>query len=186
MGRLRYGAICSLDGYTVDADGRFDWAAPDAERHSAVNEDQRTVGTYLYGRRMWETMRFWEDPDLTGAGEPETEYAGIWQSADKVVYSSTLASVGTRRTRLERSFDPLAVADLVDSSAADVTIAGPTLAAHAFAAGIVDSVDLYLHPVSVGGGTPALPAGIRVGLTLVDVRRFASGVVHLAYTAIRT
>ncbi len=185
MGRLRFSTICSLDGYTVDTDGSFAWAAPDPELHEAVNEEERPVGTYLYGRRMYETMRFWEAPDLAGAGAVERSYAEIWQAADKIVYSRTLTTVTTARTRLEPAFDPAAVRALVDAAPTDVSIGGPTIAAHAFAAGIVDTVDLYIHPISVGGGLPALPLGMRVELSLVRERRFASGVVHLGYAVRR-
>jgi dihydrofolate reductase len=175
-----YSAIASLDGYVVDAEGRFDWAAPDDEVHAFVNDQEREVGAYLYGRRMYEVMRFWE---TAGLDEPldavSQDYADVWRAADKVVYSRTLDSVDTPRTRLEKDFDPVAVRALVDAADRDVSIGGPTLAAEALRAGIVDHVHLFLHPVVVGGGTAALPDNTRFGLELVDTRTFESGVVHL-------
>lgn len=190
MARLRYSSICSLDGYVADPDGRFDWAAPDPELHEAVNAAERDVGTYLYGRRMFQTMSYWEAPDLTtvphDAEEVTREYAAIWQAADKVVFSRSLTEVRTARTRVEAEFDPLRVRALVDEAHADVSIGGPTLAGRALAAGIVDDIALYLHPVVVGGGTAVLPQGLRLDLSLTDEHRFASGVVHLGYTVARS
>jgi len=179
MGRLVYAAICSLDGYTVDADGKFDWAAPDEEVHAFVNDLERSVGTYLYGRRTYEVMAVWQT--IGGPEHPavENEYAEIWRAAEKVVYSTTLESVSTPRTRLERTFDPAAVRQLVADAEGDVSIGGPGLAAHAFRAGLVDEVHHLVHPVVVGGGTRALPDGVRLDLELVSERRFAGGVVHL-------
>lgn len=177
MGRLIYSAICSLDGYTVDAGGSFDWAAPDVEVHAFVNDLERDVGTYLYGSRMYEVMRFWQT--VSDNAPVMVDYASVWQAADKVVYSATLAEVSTPRTRLERSFDPDAVSALVANAARDVSVGGATLAATALRAGLVDECHLFLHPVTVGGGTAALPAGVR--LELLDQRRFDSGVVHLHY-----
>jgi dihydrofolate reductase len=177
MARLIYSAICSLDGYTVDAGGSFAWAAPDDEVHAFVNDLERDVGTYLYGSRMYEVMQFWQT--VSDDHPAMVDYAAIWQAADKVVYSSTLTQVSTPRTRLERSFDPDLVAQLVRDSARDVSIGGATLAATAFHAGLVDECHLFLHPLTVGGGTPALPAGVR--LELLDQRSFSSGVVHLHY-----
>ena len=182
MAKLVYSAIASLDGYVVDADGRFDWAAPDEEVHAFVNDLERPVGTYLYGRRMHEVMRYWETAP-TGADEPAVtrDYATIWQAADKVVYSTTLDAVDTARTRLERSFDPDRVRQPKAEAAQDLSIGGPGLAAQALVAGLVDECHLLLTPVAVGGGTPALPTGVRLGLELLDQRRFGSGVVHLHY-----
>jgi dihydrofolate reductase len=182
MGRLVYAALCSLDGYTADEDGSFDWAAPGEELHGFVNEMERGLGTYLYGRRMYEVMRFWEDADAL-AGEPEVmqEYGRIWRAADKVVYSSTLDAVTTDRTRLERSFDPGAVREMKESSDRDLGIGGPTLAAGALRAGLVDDVHLLIAPVVVGGGLQVFPDGLKVSLELVDERRFGDGVVHLRY-----
>jgi dihydrofolate reductase len=175
MGRLIYSAICSLDGYVNDARGEFGWAAPDAELHAFVNDLERPIATHLYGRRMYETMAVWET--LEDEDPRMRDYAQIWRAADKVVYSRTLAIVSTARTRLERELDPEAVRRMEG----DISIGGPTLAAHAFAAGLVDEVHLFLHPVAVGGGTPALPRDLRLDLELLDQRRFASGVVYLGY-----
>jgi dihydrofolate reductase len=179
VSNLVYSAIASLDGYVVDADGSFEWAAPDADLHQAVNEAERPLGTYLYGRRMYEVLSAWETID---DDEPVIrDYARIWRDADKVVYSTTLDQVTTARTRLERWFDPAEVRRLVDAADRDVSVGGPTLAAHALRAGIVDRLHLYLHPVLVGGGTSALPDGVRLDLRLRSERRFGSGAVHLGY-----
>ena len=178
MARLVYSAIASLDGYLVDADGNFDWAAPDAEVHAFVNDLERDIGTYLYGRRMYEVMRYWET--AADDGHPvERDYAQVWRAADKVVYSTTLDGVSTERTRLERSFDPVAVRALVDSVDRNVSIGGANLAAHAVRAGLVDDWHIFLHPILVGGGTSVFPDDVRVDLELVDERRFAGGVVYL-------
>jgi dihydrofolate reductase len=179
MGRLTYSVICSLDGYTADAQGSFDWAAPDEEVHAFVNGLERPVGTYLYGRRMYETMAVWQTMGGPGEHPVEIDYADIWRAADKIVYSTTLDEVTTPRTRLERSFDPEAVRALVAASDRDVGIGGPGLAAHAFRAGLVDDVHHILQPVVVGGGTRALPDGVRLDLELVAEHRFANGAVHL-------
>ncbi|MEV1128685.1 dihydrofolate reductase family protein [Agromyces sp. NPDC049794] len=182
MGRLITSGLMSLDGYIADSRGDFTWAAPDAAVHAFVNELERSIGTYLYGRRMFEVMRFWEgaheEPDRLPV---EREYTSVWQSADKVVFSTTLDGIGTKRTRLERSFDAEAVRDLVQSSTRDVSISGPGLAAHAFRAGLVDEVRLFLYPVVVGGGTRFLPDDVRMSLELLEERRFDSGVVFLRY-----
>jgi dihydrofolate reductase len=177
MGKLVYSAIASLDGYVNDADGNFDWAAPDAEVHAFVNDQERPIGTYLYGRRMYETMAVWETMD-----DPEPlmrDYAQIWRAADKVVVSRTLDEVSTPRTRLERELDPEAVRAL--KAHGDVSVGGPNLAAGALRAGLVDELHLFLNPVVVGGGTAALPDGLRAELELVGERRFANGVVHVHY-----
>jgi dihydrofolate reductase len=182
MARLIYSAITSFDGYTVDADGSFDWAAPDEQVHAFVNELERTVGTYLYGRRMYETMKVWQtthgDPDPAAVTD---DYAQIWQAAEKIVYSTSLDAVETPRTSLERAFDPAAVQKLKEAADRDITIGGPTLAAHALRAGLVDELQQFLTPVAVGGGTRFLPAGMRCGLELTDERRFDNGVVFLQY-----
>jgi dihydrofolate reductase len=182
MAKLIYGALASLDGYTVDQHGRFDWAAPDEEVHAYVNDLERPIGTYLYGRRMYETMQVWEtwgtDDDEP---PPIRDYAAIWRGADKIVYSSTLESVSTARTRLERSFDPATVHELVAGAEHDVSIGGPTIAAEALRAGIVDECWFVLNPVVVGGGLPALPPGWAARLDLVDERRFGNGAVYLRY-----
>lgn len=180
MSRLVYSAIASLDGYVVDADGSFEWAAPDPDLHEAVNDAERSLGTYLYGRRMYEVLSAWET--IGGGDDPVIrDYAQIWRAADKVVYSTTLDAVTTTRTRLEHQFRPAEVRRLVDAAERDVSVGGPTLAAHALRAGIVDQLHLYLHPVVVGGGTPALPDGVRLDLRLRSERRFAGGAVHLDY-----
>jgi dihydrofolate reductase len=179
MGRLTYSMICSLDGYTADAQGTFDWAAPDAEVHAFVNDRERLIGTYLYGRRMYQTMAVWQTMGGTDDSPVENDYADIWRAAEKIVYSSTLAAVTTPRTRLERSFDAEAVRALKD--AGDLSVGGPGLAAYALHAGLVDDVQLFLNPVVVGGGTRALPDGVRLDLELVEERRFSSGVVYLHY-----
>jgi dihydrofolate reductase len=182
MARLIYGAIASLDGYIEDRDGGFGWAMPDADLHAYVNEMERSIGTYLYGRRLYETMRYWEDGG-DGPDDPaEThEYAAIWRAAEKVVYSRTLDGVTTARTRLEREFDPEAVRALKAGAERDLNVGGAELAGEALAAGLVDEINLFLHPVAVGGGKPALPVAAQLDLTLLDVRRFDSGVVHLRY-----
>ncbi|MEW1952544.1 dihydrofolate reductase family protein [Terrabacter sp. NPDC080008] len=186
MGRLVYTTICSLDGYVNDTSGGFDWAAPDAEVHAFVNDLERDVGTYLCGRRLYETMVFWETAPTDGSGdEVAQDYARIWKAADKVVYSRTLDSVTSARTRLERDFDPMAVARLVASSDRDVSVGGPTLAAHALRAGLVDELRLLTVPAVVGGGTRALPGGIRLDLNLVDARRFAGGTTYARYAVRR-
>jgi dihydrofolate reductase len=179
---LIYSAIQSLDGYIEDEDGRFDWAEPDAEVHSFVNDLERPVGTYLYGRRMYETMAGWEtDPSLAAQSPRMRDFAELWQAADKVVYSTTLKEVATSRTRIERAFEPDTVRRLKAAAPSDLTIGGPGLAAHAFAAGLVDECQLFVAPVIVGGGKPSLPAGVPVQLELVAERRFESGFVFLRY-----
>jgi dihydrofolate reductase len=181
MARLLYSAITSLDGYIADAEGRFDWAAPGEEVHAFVNDLERPVGTYLYGRLMYDVMRVWETMD-----DPEPvmrDYAEIWRAADKVVYSTTLDAPTTARTRVERAFDPEAVRALKAGAGRDISIGGAGLAAHALAAGLVDEVSLFLNPIVVGGGTRALPDGVRLPLELADERRFAGGVVYLRYAA---
>lgn len=178
---LVFSALASLDGYTVDASGSFDWAAPDEEVHAAVNARERGIGTYLYGRRMFETMRVWQDIGGDEVPAVMREYADIWRAADKIVYSSTLTGVTTPRTRVEPAFDPAAVRALVEAAPADVSIGGPTLAAEAFRAGLVDEVQLFLVPVSVGGGTPALPTDLMLHLELREEHAFPSGTVMLRY-----
>jgi dihydrofolate reductase len=181
MSRLIYAAIASLDGYVADAEGRFEWAAPDEEVHAAVNDLERSVGTYLYGRRMYDVMTAWETFDLAGESAEMRDFAELWRAADKVVYSRTLPSVATARTRIERAFDPEAVRRMKDQATSDLTVGGPELAGQALAANLVDELHLFLTPVLVGGGTSALPAGVRLGLELLDERRFGNGVVHLHY-----
>jgi dihydrofolate reductase len=182
VARLIYSGIMSLDGYTADADGGFDWAAPDEEVHAFVNDLERPIGTYLYGRRMYETMAVWQTmADERDLSPVALDYARIWQGADKVVYSTTLTEPSTPRTRVERSFDPDAVRTMKDSAAADISIGGPGLAAQAVAAGLVDEWQLFVTPVVVGGGTRYLPDDVRLDLDLVDERRFGNGVVLLRY-----
>ena len=182
MGTLTYSMITSLDGYTADEEGGFGWAVPGDELHAFINSTAEQVGTHLYGRRMYETMAAWETMDTEHDLPPiELAWAQMWQAADKVVYSTTLADVHTRRTRLEREFDPVAVRAFVDAVPHDVTISGPGLAATALRAGIVDEIVQYVCPVVVGGGTPFLPPGLRAPLHLVDQRSFANGVVQLRY-----
>jgi dihydrofolate reductase len=181
VARLIYSAIASLDGYTADASGSFEWAAPDAEVHGFVNDLEREAGTYLYGRRMYETMAVWETMDVSDEPEPIRDYAQIWRAADKVVYSRTVAEPATPRTRIEREFDPAAVLGMKAAAGRDLTIGGPEIAAHSLRAGIVDECRLFLCPVAVGGGARALPDGLRVDLELAGEHRFASGVVYLRY-----
>jgi len=180
MAKLIYAAITSLDGYVADTDGNFDWAAPDEEVHRFVNELERPVGTYLYGRRMYEVMAYWERPP-TDQRPVSEDFARIWQAADKIVYSRTLRAVTTAKTRIEPDFDPEAVRQLKAAAERDLSVGGPGLAAEALAAGLVDEVHLFLTPILVGGGTRALPENLRVELELLDERRFAGGVVHLHY-----
>jgi len=185
LARLIYSAIASLDGYVADRDGGFGWAAPDEEVHAFVNELERPIGTYLYGRRMYETMAVWEDAgdELPAVAR---DYSRVWQAADKVVYSRTLDAVSTARTRLERELDPDAVRRLKEASARDLSVGGPTLAGAALRAGLVDELGLFVVPVVVGGGTRALPDDVRLVLELVDERRFAGGVVFLRYLVARS
>jgi dihydrofolate reductase len=182
MGILIYAANTSLDGYLEDENGSFDWSEPDEEVHAFWNEHERRIGTSLYGRRMYETMRVREDDDrLSTAPAVVRDYAGIWRDADKVVYSSTLDDVSTARTRIERQFDPEAVRQLKEVSSSDVSVGGAALGAEAFRHGLVDECVLLLCPVIVGGGKPALPRGVRLDLELLEHRRFANGVVHLRH-----
>jgi len=177
MGRLVYSAIASLDGYIADEQGDFDWSAPDDEVHAFVNDLTRPARTHLLGRRMYEVLAVWETMDDPA---PEMQdFAQICRAADKVVYSTTLQEVATARTRIERSFEPDAVRAIKEQG--DCTVGGAALAAEALRAGLVDEVQLLLSPVIIGGGTRALPDGVRLGLELVDERRFTNGVVHLAY-----
>lgn len=186
MGRLVYASIGSLDGYIADREGHFDWSAPDEEVHSYLNKRDRAVTAELYGRRLYEVMQVWEtygtSPDATGV---EREYGEQWRGRPKAVFSTTLSSVGTSRTTLFRQFDPAQVRGFVDETEGDVSIGGPELAAQALQAGIVDVVEYYANPVIIGGGTPWLPSDLRLDLRLVEHHRFARGVMHLAYEAVR-
>jgi dihydrofolate reductase len=177
MGSLIYSAIASLDGYVEDEQGRFDWAAPDEEVHAFANDLERSIGTHLYGRRMYETMVYWETDD--DQAPVARDYAQIWRGTEKVVYSRTLQTVSSERTRIEREFDAPAIRRLKESSFSDITIGGAELAGLAIAEGLVDECHLLLVPVLVGGGKRALPAGVHAELELLDERCFRSGVVYL-------
>ena len=183
MAKLIYAALASLDGYVADADGRFDWAEPDEEVHGFVNDRQRPLGTYLYGRRVYEVMLAWETMRLDDEPPVIRDFADIWRAADKIVYSKTLETVSSARTRIERDFDPEAVRKLKAAVDRDLAIGGPELAGQAFEAGLVDECQIFLAPIVVGGGTQALPDGVRVGLELLDTRRFGNGMVYLRYRA---
>lgn len=180
MAKLIYTAITSLDGYIEDGEGRFDWAVPDAEVHTFVNDLEGPIGTHLYGRGMYETMAVWQtvgdEPEVSAA---EADFAEVWRALDKVVYSTTLDAVWTPRTRLEREFDPEAVRHMKEAADHDISVSGPGLAQHAFRAGLVDEVHLFVFPVVVGGGKPGLPRDVRFDLELLDERRFGNGVVHM-------
>ena len=178
MGRLIATDIASLDGYINDEQGLFDWAEPDVEVHSFVNDLERSFGTLLYGRRLYEVMRYWETAEGPAV---EREYAEAWRDADKIVYSTTLTEPSTSRTRIERTFDPEAVRKLKETTDRDLASGGPTLAAHAFRAGLVDELRVFLSPVLVGGGTRFSPDRHRVDLTLSEQRHFGNGVVYLRY-----
>jgi dihydrofolate reductase len=179
VAHLIYTAIASLDGYVEDEHGKFDWAAPDEEVHAFANDLERTVGTHLYGRRMYETMVFWETVD--DPAPVMRDYAELWRAADKIVYSTTLADVSSERTRIERDFNPDAVRELKEAADRDLTVGGAELAAVAIASGLVDEIGLFLTPVIVGGGKAALPDGVRAELELLGERRFQGGVVYLRY-----
>jgi dihydrofolate reductase len=182
MAKLIYSAIASLDGYVEDEQGGIEWAAPGEEVHAFVNDLERPVGTYLYGRRMYETMVYWETLSTSGdQSAASKDFAEIWRAAEKVVYSRTLRAPSSERTRIERDFDPAEIKRLKESSARDITIGGAELAGQAIAAGLVDECQLFLHPVLVGGGKRALPDNVRAELELADERRFLSGVVYLHY-----
>jgi dihydrofolate reductase len=182
MPKLIYQAIASLDGYVEDEAGRFDWAAPDDEVHAFVNDLERPIGTYLYGRRMYETMVFWETVS-TRADQPVVtrDFAELWRAAEKVVYSRSLETVSSARTRIERDFHPDAVRRLKETSTADITIGGAEIAGQALTLGLVDECHLFLGPIVVGAGKRALPDGLRAQLELLDEHRFRNGVVHLRY-----
>ena len=182
MAKLIYSAITSLDGYVADRNGDFDWLEPDPEVHAFVNDLERSVGTYLYGRRMYDVMVAWETMHVQPDQPPVMrDYTQIWQAADKVVYSRTLKSVSSARTRIEREFDPDAVRQMLAGAASDVSVGGPGLAGRAIAAGLVDEYHLFVSPVVIGGGTASLPEDVRLELDLLSERRFGNGVVHLHY-----
>jgi dihydrofolate reductase len=181
MAKLTYLMLTSLDGYAADGEGKFDWAEPDEEVHSFVNDLERPVGTYLYGRRMYEVMLAWEHASLTDEPPYIRDFAEMWRAADKIVYSKTLEAPSSARTRIERDFDPEAVRRLKESASRDLGVGGPELAARAFEAGLIDEVHLFLAPIVVGGGKRSLPDGVRLELELLDERRFGNGMVHLRY-----
>jgi dihydrofolate reductase len=181
VAKLTYLMLASLDGYIEDGDGKFDWAEPDEEVHAFVNDLDRPLGTYLYGRRMYEVMVAWETMDTAGEPAVMSEFAESWRATDKIVYSRTLEAVSTSRTRLEREFDPDAVRKLKAASDSDLGIGGPDLAARAFAAGLIDECHLVLAPIVVGGGKRALPDGVRMPLELLEELRFGNGMVYLRY-----
>lgn len=183
MAKLIYSALCSLDGYVADAGGDFPWAAPDEEVLELVNALERPIGTYLYGRRMYETMRYWEtvDPADADLSPQSRDWAALWRPAEKIVYSRTLEAPSSERTRIERTFDPDRVRALKQAADRDLTVGGAELAGQALAAGLVDEVWLVLNPVVVGGGKRALPDGVRLDLELREQRRFERGAVYLHY-----
>jgi dihydrofolate reductase len=182
MAKLIYSAITSLDGYVADEAGNFDWSVPDEEVHTFVNDLERPVGTYLYGRRMYEVMRFWETAHTVADQPPFVlDFAQLWQAADKIVYSRTLEIASSARTRIERDFEPEAVRQLKATAGRDITVGGPELAAQAIRAGLVDEFHQFVNPVVVGGGKHSLPDNVRLKLELLGERRFGNGVVHLHY-----
>jgi dihydrofolate reductase len=182
MAKLIYSVIASLDGYVADETGNFDWAVPDEEVHTFVNDLERPVGTYLYGRRMYEVMVGWDTAHTLADRRPfMLDFAGIWQAADKIVYSRTLETVSSARTRIERDFDPEAVRQMKASAARDITVGGPDLAAQAIKAGLVDELHLFVAPIVVGAGKQSLPDRVRLKLGLLDERRFGNGMVYLHY-----
>ena len=182
MARLLYMAITSLDGYVADEKGSYDWAMPDDEVFGFVNDFERPVGTYLYGRRLYQEMTGWETAHASAGQSPlMLDFARIWQAADKIVYSRSLETVSTARTRIERNFDPESVRQMKARAARDITVGGAALAAEAIKAGLVDECHLIITPVVVGGGKKSLPGDVRLRLQLLDERRFSSGVVHLRY-----
>ena len=182
MAKLIFSAITSLDGYIEDEDGNFEWGAPDEEVHHFVNDLERPVGTYLYGRRMYETMVYWETVQALADKPPcVRDFTELWQAADKIVYSKSLETVSSAKTRIERKFDPRVIQEMKSSQERDITVGGPYLAAQAFKAGLVDECQLFLTPIVVGGGKPSLPNNVRLDLELLSERRFRSGVVFLHY-----
>ena len=182
MAKLIYSAIASLDGYIADEDGNYDWAVPDEEMHAFINDLNRPLGTYLYGRQMYETMVGWEtDHTLAEQSPVMRDFAQIWQAAEKIVYSRTLEAVSTARTRIKRDFEPDAIRQMKASAQRDMIVGGADLAAHAFRAQLVDECHLFVVPIVVGGGKRSLPDDVRVELELRDERRFEGGVVYLHY-----
>jgi len=184
MAKLIYDASTSLDGYVADEHGNFDWAELDAEVFAFINNRERQIGTYLFGRKMYETMAVWETPEvIPHLPAAALEFVPIWQAADKIVYSRTLQTVSTPKTRLERNFDAEVVREIKAGATRDIAVGGPTLAAHAIRAGLVDEYHLLIAPIIAGGGNPYLPDNVRVKLELLDERRFNNGLVHVRYRA---
>lgn len=182
MAKLIYVVNVSLDGYIEDAHGSFEWTEPSDEVFTFITDLVRPVGTHLLGRRMYETMAVWEtQPALAAQSELMADFANVWQAADKVVYSTTMHVVSTTNTRLERRFDPDSVREMKASAASDLAVAGPTLAAHAFKAGLVDECQLFMYPVLLGGGKPAFPSDARIQLDLLEEHRFGNGALNLRY-----
>ena len=185
MARLICTALTSLDGYIADEHGDFDWAAPDSDVHAFINDLERPIGTYLYGRRLYEAMVYWENaPTQPNQSPPVLDYATLWHAADKIVYSTTVKTASSARTRIEPTFDPGVVQAMKDAADHDLSIGGPTLATHAFRAGLVDEVRLFVSPLTVGGGKPFLPDRLRLDLQLLDERTFDNGVVYLQYRVV--
>jgi dihydrofolate reductase len=191
MAKLIYIANASLDGFTEDEAGKFDWSVPSREVLASISDLERPIGTHLYGRRMYETMAVWETAH-TAAGQPafmpglekfEREFAQIWRAANKIVYSTSIEAVSSARTRIERACDPEAVRRMKARAERDLTVGGPTLAAHLIRAGLVDEYHLYVHPIVLGGGKKWLPNDVRIALELLDEQRFGNGVVHVHYRA---
>lgn len=182
MAKLVYTVITSLDGYIEDEDGNFDWSMPSTELHQFINDLERPVGTYLFGRRLYETMVYWETPPVDST-PVELDYAGVWKSATKIVYSKTLKEVSSERTRIERDFEPKAIRGLKATAEMDISVGGANLAAQAIKAGLVDEYRFFVFPVIIGGGKRVLPDKARLGLELVDEHRFENGVVYLRYRA---
>ena len=182
MAKLIYSAITSLDGYVADKNGKFDWAAPDHDVHAFVNDLERKIGTYLYGRRMYEVMLYWETAPAEGDAPPVVrDYARVWRAAEKIVFSRTLSKLSSANTRIERELDPASIRKVKAASSRDISVGGPALAGQAIEAGLVDEIHLFLNPIVVGGGNQALPDGVRVHLELLEENRFRNGVVHLHY-----
>jgi dihydrofolate reductase len=186
MARLSYTGIMSLDGYVADAKGSFDWSMPDEEVHAFVNDLDRGIGTYLLGRRMYEVLEVWEHMDLTDEPDVIRDYADIWRAADKIVYSTTLESVASGRTTVERKFDPVAVRRLKAEAERDLSVGGPDLADSAIRMGLVDDYHLFMSPVVVGGGKRYLPADVHLELELMGERCFENGVIYLHYSDVRS
>lgn len=185
MAKLIYATNCSIDGYIEDSSGDFQFVAPDEEVHQFFNDTFRDLSAHIYGRRLYETMVVWEDWDVSDEPPAVQDFAEIWRGVDKIVYSRTLDSVSSGRTKLEREFDPAAIRELVANSSADVIIGGAELAAVAFAEGLVDAVQLAIAPVAIGAGKSALPTDQRIDLSLTKQRSFQSGWVHLTYDVVR-